>query len=113
MSKKYLVKAYTYDGAFYGYACPHEDGPDYSFYDTDKTDAIRFDSYSDADAYIEKFADGSELEYIIIQDVNENATLDEFIRGWVEENYGANEADNPSWDIKALANSINEFLSNK
>ena len=113
MSTKYIVKAYTYDGEFYGYACPHEDGPDYSFYDTDKTNAIRFDNYSDADNYIEKFADGSELEYIIIQDFPQDMSLVEFITEWIEDNYGANEADNPSWDIKALADSINEFLSNK
>lgn len=113
MSTKYIVKAYTYDGEFYGYASPHEDGPDYSFYDTDKTNAIRFDDYSDADDYIEKFADGSELEYIIVQDIPQDMSLLEFITEWVEDNYGVNEAENPSWDIKALADSINEFLSNK
>lgn len=39
--------------------------------------------------------------------------LEEFITKWVKDNYGANEADNPSWNIEALAHSIEEWLKNK
>ena len=34
--------------------------------------------------------------------------MEEFIKKWVRENYGDSEAENPSWDIKALAKAITE-----
>lgn len=37
--------------------------------------------------------------------------LAEFITKWVKDNYGANEADNPSWNIEALANAITNFIN--
>lgn len=110
----YIIKAYDYDGNFYGYFAAHPDDPEnksFSYYEDDKAKAKRFETYAEADNMIERFADGSDLEYIIIQDINENTTLSEFIEGWVEENYGANEAENPSWNIEALADAIKEFMN--
>ena len=43
----------------------------------------------------------------------EEMRLEEFITKWVRDNYGDNEADNPSWNIEALAHSIEEWLKNK
>lgn len=110
----YIIKAYDYDGNFYGYFAEHPDDKEnksFSYYEDDKAKAKRFETYAEADNMIERFADGSDLEYIIIQDINENTTLSEFIEGWVEENYGANEVENPSWNIEALANAIQEFMN--
>ena len=112
----YIIKAYDYDGNFYGYFAEHPDDKEnksFSYYVDESKDARRFDTYAEANNMVERFADGSDLEYIIIQAINENTTLDEFIRGWVEENYGANEADNPSWNIDALSDAITEFMKSK
>lgn len=37
-------------------------------------------------------------------------TIEQIIRKWVEENYGKAELDNPSWNIKALAKYIENFI---
>lgn len=41
----------------------------------------------------------------------EEMGLEEFITKWVKDNYGANEADNPSWNIKALTDAITNFIN--
>lgn len=116
---KYIVKAFDYDGNFYGYAAPHPEGPDFSFYDDNIINAIKFDTIDEANSYIERFQDGSDLEYIVIlynPDSKQQALNDELIkviRDFVGNTYGANEADNPSWNIEALANSIVTWLNNK
>ena len=108
---KYIVKAFDYDGKFYGYAAKHPEEDDMPYYDDDKAKAIRFDSYSDADDWIEKYSDSSELEFIIANDFPDDMKLAEFIEQWVRDNYGDNEADNPSWNIEVLADSITQFLN--
>lgn len=110
---KYIVKAFDYDGNFYGYAAKHPEEDDMPYYDDDKSAAIRFDTYSDADNWIEKYSDSSELEFIIANDYPNEAGLEEVIYQWVGENYGAEEVNNPSWNVEALANTIEEFLKNK
>lgn len=37
-------------------------------------------------------------------------TIKQIIKKWVIENYGQAEADCPSWDIKALAKYIENFM---
>lgn len=110
---KYLVKAYDYDGNFYGYAAKHPEEDDMPYYDDVKANAIRFDSYADADNWIEKYSDSSELEFIICNDFPDGMGLAEFIEQWVRDNYGDNEANNPSWNIEALADAIETFLNKK
>lgn len=110
---KYIVKAYKYDGSFYGYAAKHPEEDDMPYYDDAKANAIRFDSYADADDWIEKYSDSSELEFTICNDFPADTSLADFITAWVEDNYGVSEANNPSWNIEALADSITEFLNNK
>lgn len=110
---KYIVKAYKYDGEFYGYAAKHPEEDDMPYYDDNKANAIRFDSYSDADDWIEKYSDSSELEFIITQDFPDEMGLEEFITKWVRDNYGDNEVNNPSWNIEALADAITNFINNK
>ena len=66
----YIIKAFKYDNSFYGYAAPHPDDPEnksFSYYVDDIKEAKHFDSYMDANNYIERFADSSELEYDIIE----------------------------------------------
>ena len=70
LKMKYIVKAYDYNGNFYGYASPHPDDPEnksFSYYVDDIKEAKIFDSYIEADNYIERFEDGSELTYEIIE----------------------------------------------
>ena len=110
---KYIIKAFDYDGNFYGYAAKHPEEDDMPYYDDAKANAIRFDSYADADNWIEKYSDTSELEFIIVNDYPNEAGLEEVIYQWVGENYGAEEVNNPSWNVEALANAIEEFLKNK
>lgn len=118
---KYLVKAFDYDGSFYGYAAPHPDDPkneSFSYYVDDIKEAKQFDSYIEADNYIERFQDGSDLEYAVIlynpdskqQELNDK--IIKVIRDFVGNNYGANEVDHPSWNIEALAGVIVESLNN-
>ena len=118
---KYLVKAFDYDGSFYGYAAPHPDDPkneSFSYYVDDIKEAKQFDSYIEADNYIERFQDGSDLEYAVIlynpdskqQELNDK--IIKVIRDFVGNNYGANEVDHPSWNIEALAGVIVEALNN-
>ena len=118
---KYLVKAFDYDGNFYGYATPHPDDPEnesFSYYVDDIKEAKQFDSYIEADNYIERFQDGSDLEYVVMlynpdskqQELNDKIV--KTIRDFVGNNYGANEADHPSWNIEALAGAIVESLNN-
>ena len=38
-------------------------------------------------------------------------TIEQIIRKWVEESYGKAELDCPSWDIKALAQYIENFMN--
>ena len=105
---KYIIKAYDYDGKFYGYFAPHPDDPEnksFSYYVDERKDAKRFETYAEADNTIERFQNGSNLEYIIIQDTSE------YIKNWIKENYGASEAENPSWDIDALASAIEKFIN--
>ena len=108
---KYIVKAYEYNGDFYGYAAKHPEEDDMPYYDDNKANAIRFKSYSDADDWIEKYSDSSELEFIICNDYPNEMGLEEFITKWVRDNYGDNEADNPSWNIEALADAIMNFIN--
>ncbi len=110
---KYLVKAYEYDGTFYGYAAKHPEEEGLPYYDENKANAIRFDTYAEADDWIEKFEDTSEKEFMIIEDLPADTSLADFIEKWVEDNYGISEANNPSWNIEALADAIQEFLNNK
>ena len=108
---KYIVKAYKYNGDFYGYAAKHPEEDDMPYYDDNKAAAIRFDTYSKAANWIEKYSDSSELEFIIIDDCPNEMGLEEFITKWVRDNYGDNEADNPSWNIEALADAITNFIN--
>lgn len=63
----YIIKAYTYNGEFYGYAAEHPDEPGLPYYDNKLANAIRFETYADADNYLDRFTDTSELEFIIIE----------------------------------------------
>ena len=110
---KYIVKAYNYDGEFYGYAAKHPEEDDMPYYDDNKANAIRFDDYSEADDWIEKYSDTSELEFIIAEDFPDEMGLEEFITKWVRDNYGDNEVNNPSWNIEVLADAITNFINNK
>lgn len=68
MENKYIIKAYDFDGNFYGYFAPHPDDEDnefFSFYVDEREDARKFDSWDDADSMIERFADTAELEFEI------------------------------------------------
>ena len=112
---KYIVKAYDYDGNFYGYAAKHPEEDDMPYYDDDKAKAIRFDSYEDAYCWVNKYEDTSELESTIIIDSNDTnknrqQKIRDIIEAFVEENYGANELNNPSWDIESLAFDIDKEL---
>lgn len=66
---KYIIKAFDYDGKFYGYFAPHPDDPkneSFSYYVNEIEDAKQFDSYIEADNMVERFQDGSELDFAII-----------------------------------------------
>lgn len=102
----YIIKAYESDGEFYGYAAKHPEEPDMPYYDEDRTNAIRFDSYIEASDYVVRYSDTSELECIIIEDTPKVNKLAEVITEWVKQNYGEAEACNPSWDIDSLASTI-------
>ena len=65
MEVYYIIKAYKYNGKFYGYAANHPEYNDMPYYDDIKANALRFNSYADANNWIEKYSDSSELEYII------------------------------------------------
>ena len=68
--EKYIIKAYDYDGKFYGYLAPHPDDAEnkfFSYYVDERNDARKFDSWDDADSVIERFADTAELEFEIEQ----------------------------------------------
>ena len=117
---KYLVKAFDYDGNFYGYAAPHPDDPEnklFSYYVNDIKEAKQFDSYIEAYNYIERFQDGSDLEYIVMlynpdsKQHELNNKIVKTIRDFVGNNYGAEEVNNPSWNIEALAGAIVESLN--
>lgn len=41
----------------------------------------------------------------------EEMGLKEFITKWVRDNYGDNEADNPSWNIEVSADAIMNFIN--
>ncbi len=100
---KFIIKAYDYDGQFYGYFAAHPDDPEnksFSFYEDDKAKAKQFDTYMEASNMIERFQDGSDLEYQIETTGN---NCEQLIYDWVKENYGEAEANNPSWNISALA----------
>ena len=43
--------------------------------------------------------------------MTEEMGLKEFITNWVRDNYGDNAADNPSWNIEALADAIMNFIN--
>jgi len=112
----YIIKAYDYDGKFYGYFAPHPDdleNKSFSFYEDDVKLAKQFNSYIEASNMVERFQDGSDLEYIIINYNPNNGDLHDFIKQWVAKHYGESEANNPSWNIESLANAITEYLNNK
>lgn len=72
--EKYIIKAYDFDGNFYGYFAKHPDDPEnkiYSYYVNERSDARQFDSWGEADCIIERFEDASELEFKIEQYVDE------------------------------------------
>ena len=108
---KYIVKTYEYNGDFYGYAAKNPKEDNMPYYDKDKVNAIRFKSYSDADDWIEEYYYFNELEFVIVEDFPDEMGLEEFITKWVRDNYGDNEADNPSWNIEALADAITNFIN--
>ena len=68
--EKYIIKAYDFDGNFYGYFAAHPDDKEnkfFSYYVDERNDARKFDSWDDADSMIERFADTAELEFEIEQ----------------------------------------------
>lgn len=67
--KVYVLKAYDYDGCFYGYCAPHPDEEDLPFYDDDINNAIKYETIADAEFDIERFEEGSELQ-IVVEAVN-------------------------------------------
>ena len=112
----YIIKAFDYDGNFYGYFAEHPDDPkneSFSYYVDDIKDAKKFDSYAEADNMVERFADGSDLESIIINftDTTEKSEkIAGIIREWVRDSFGDSEAADPSWNIEALAEHIAKNL---
>lgn len=113
MEKEYIIKAYD-DGKFYGYVAPHPEEADLPYYDNDKSNAMVFKDYSEADDWIEMYGrSGTTLDFTICRYFSKDTTLAEYITEWVNDNYGENEADNPSWNIEALADGITEFLKNE
>ena len=116
---KHIVKAYDYDGKFYGYAAPHPDDPEnksFSYYVDDIKEAKLFNDFFEASRYVERFQDGSNLEYIISvynpEDDNKSRKqkIKEIIEDFVKDEYGTNELDNPSWNIEELADTIDKNL---
>jgi len=102
----YVIKAYDYDGNFYGYFADHPEEPDMPYYDDNPLNAKGFDSYDEAATVIERFADSSELECIIIEKTECFVKVDDMVKkisSWVKENYGESELSNPSWNIESLA----------
>ena len=66
----YIIKAYDYDGNFYGYFAPHPDDNEnkfFSYYVDEPENAKRFETWDDADCIIERFADTAELDFEIEQ----------------------------------------------
>lgn len=121
MVEKYIIKAYE-DGKFYGYFAPHPDDPEnksFSFYEDDITKARLFDSYAEADIIIERFQDGSDLDYMIVEVGQSNPeylsfaqTMAAVITAWVAQHYGESEAENPSWDIDGLSTFLADTFQN-
>ena len=119
--EKYIIKAYD-NGEFYGYFAPHPDDPEnksFSYYVDEMKDAKLFESYAEADCMIERFQDGSDLDYMIVEVGQSNPeylsfaqTIAVVIRAWVEHHYGESEADNPSWDIDGLSTFLADAFQN-
>lgn len=119
--EKYIIKAYE-NGKFYGYFAHHPDDHEnksFSFYEDDITKARLFDSYEEADITIERFQDGSDLDYMIVEVGQSNPeylsfaqTIAVVINAWVEHHYGESEAENPSWDIDGLATFLADTFQN-
>ena len=61
----YVLKAFDYDGQFYGYYAPHPDEEGLPYYDEDVNNAITFEDACDAESKIESLENGSELQFII------------------------------------------------
>lgn len=121
MAEKYIIKAYD-EGKFYGYFAPHPDDKEnksFSYYVDEMKDARLFDSYEEANIVIERFQDGSDLDYMIIEVGQPNPeylsfaqTLAVVITAWVAQHYGESEAENPSWDIDGLSTFLADTFQN-
>lgn len=61
----YVLKAFDYDGQFYGYYAPHPDEEGLPYYDDDVNNAITFEDACEAESKIESLENGSELQFII------------------------------------------------
>lgn len=61
----YVLKAFDWDGQFYGYYAPHPDEEGLPYYDEDVNNAITFEDACVAESKIESLENGSELQFII------------------------------------------------
>ena len=61
----YVLKAFDWDGQFYGYYAPHPDEEGLPYYDDDVNNAITFEDACEAESKIESLENGSELQFII------------------------------------------------
>lgn len=61
----YVLKAFDYDGQFYGYYAPHPDEEGLPYYDDDVNNAITFEDACEAESKIESLENGAELQFII------------------------------------------------
>ena len=61
----YVLKAFDYDGQFYGYYAPHPDEEGLPYYDDDVNNAITFEDACEAESMIESLENGAELQFII------------------------------------------------
>lgn len=61
----YVLKAFDWDGNFYGYYAKHPDEEDLPFYDDDVNNAITFENACDAEFLIDDLENGAELQIIV------------------------------------------------
>ena len=61
----YVLKAFDYDGQFYGYYAPHPDEEGLPYYDEDVNNAITFEDACEAESMIDDLENGAELQIIV------------------------------------------------
>ncbi len=61
----YVLKAFDYDGQFYGYYAPHPEEEGLPYYDEDINNAITFEDACDAEFLIDDLENGAELQFIV------------------------------------------------